>query len=567
MTWDEAKHPRGQVKNKGQFAKSRETPLENVNVGYRMWAFNRGMERQVPLFPRQQKKDFRAWSKNADPEQLHREAVGHAEYDRRSEEGASRWKLHRVSDERRIATEQALGSARDPLTGMHNATPADVMSRLAKAATWRREREATERANAKHERVVDAFNEAQRETSTIMRRINSDSSIVPTAEEMKIVEKAESALKTFVSTHEPIWRGQGRGVEAQWNHQMHTIFNQDEPMSATDLIERHGYDKDRALNVLRRNVVDYRNAVTVERNIARIRGRATPIREGEHEVSDLDTRQEHEENDKHLTEFRGHIASHYKDLHRKIVERKEEYRAKKEKSEESSDDEDSDRGRHQHLFEEGLNVPGLVRPDVVFNGSSYIITLRADRDFHDKQGKLVARKGDVVSDHIERDVKDGGSNIYNDYFRLRKEMQGHGIAQEVQAQAIKTYRENGVSKMTVYAFSNGRDMNGGLTWAKLGFEWESADERSHTLSRFKTHMIDKHSVSNDAAEEMIQKIKHPWELAHVEINGKKAGEEFLLVHQWHGSFDLDPNSDSSKYFAKYLEASRRKKMPKKSDAA
>lgn len=619
MTWDESKHPRGQEKNKGQFTKSREVPLDNRDGTYRLWAYNRGTERQVPLFPRQQKKDYRRWAENASSNDLYREAVGHAEFDRRrkaakDEDGnVGNFDMFPGNGRERTTT-AALGT--DASSPIPNLSPTGAMSIRATRA-FRREddarmaaQRAAERAlTAKRDSIVDNFHQSQRDVIDIMHRLNNDDSFVLSAAEMAIVEKADAALKKFVSTHNPIWQGEGRGPDAKWNAQMAAIYDQENPMSSSDVIEKAGYDKESARSKITHHTADYLAAVAHERNIARIRSRA---------AANEDDASEHRSTDESLTEFREHIADHRNTLIDEIDERKSEKKARREEKEQEKRDRKEEREReessgsddeeeHHRILESALTVPGLVHSRVSnstssYDGPEYELKMYADRDFYNDKGETIARKGELVSELVSRKFKEDGV-IYNDYFKLKKNAQGQGIAAEVQNQAIETYRKNGLKEMTVYAFSNGhiathdilktnpkngeavrdekgefeythragdgvaRDMNGGLTWAKLGFEWETPRDRLASLGRFKEYITNHHKVSDADAEVMIQKIQHPWDLAKVKINGRKAGESFLLTHQWHGRFDLDPESESSKYFAKYLEASRRKKMTKKDEAA
>lgn len=618
MTWDESKHPRGQAKNKGQFTKSREVPLDNRDATYRLWAYNRGMERQVPLFPRQQKKDYRRWAENASSSDLYREAVGHAEFDRRrkaakDEDGKVGYFDMFPGNVRERTTRSALGT--DAMSPIPNLSPTGAMS-IRAAGAFRREddarfaaqRAAERAATAKRDSIVDNFHQSQRDVNDIMHRLNNDDSFVPSAKEMAIVEKADAALKKFVSTHDPIWQGVGRGPDAKWNAQMAAIYDQENPMSSSDVIEKAGYDKESARSKIRHHTADYLATVAHERNIARIRSRAAT---NEEEAS------EHQSTREMLTEFREHIANHRNTLIDEIDERKAEKKARREEKEQKKREREEEREHeesgsddeeeHHRILESALTVPGLVHSRVSnssshYDGPEYELKMYADRDFYNDKGEIIAHKNELVSEFISRKFKEDGV-IYNDYFRLKKSAQGQGIAAEVQNQAIETYRKNGLKEMSVYAYSNGhiathdilktnpktgeavrnengefeythragdgvaRDMNGGLTWAKLGFEWESPNERLASLRGFKDYVVAHHKMSPADADVMIQKIQHPWELAKQRANGRNVGESFLLTHRWHGRFDLDPESESSKYFAKYLEASRRKKMTKKDEAA
>ncbi len=127
-------------------------------------------------------------------------------------------------------------------------------------------------------------------------------------------------------------------------------------------------------------------------------------------------------------------------------------------------------------------------------------------------------------------VEDGEIIMHNKWFRVFET--GQGLGSEIFARQVQAAREAGVSKLECLA-ARSSEMNGYITWAKFGYDGRiPPDIRPEVEDHF---------------GESITTIQ--------QLMATAGGMDWWQEHgvDWYATFDLDPDSYSSRHFESYLK--------------
>ncbi len=131
----------------------------------------------------------------------------------------------------------------------------------------------------------------------------------------------------------------------------------------------------------------------------------------------------------------------------------------------------------------------------------------------------------------------GNLHISNESFFVEDEYQGKGIGLEVFGRQVENAREFGIDHINVLA-GKSREMNGYYTWARFGYDANLDDMDNLSVD----NLVDIEARFGDVKtlQELMQKP-----------GGSSYWKEFGV--EFRGTFDLDPESVSSRVFDKYVE--------------
>lgn len=146
-------------------------------------------------------------------------------------------------------------------------------------------------------------------------------------------------------------------------------------------------------------------------------------------------------------------------------------------------------GHGEHQLDAAVDTLGVTHR--VDGGRS----VRMTGHFTDKDGRVQG----TFTRHIKQDA-DGTISVHHSTLDIHESHQGHGIGHEFNEHAYSSYREMGVSHVTVYATDVGQ-----YTWASAGFEFASKHTASTTTNEWLRHA--EHSARTDSEKAHLQTLR------------------------------------------------------------
>lgn len=597
-TFDEAKHPRGQVKNKGQFTKSAQF---GANGQARDWAvrlMNRmGGHSEVPtmevnartgkadrpilqgdLFPR----------RNAVEAHLNVDAIkGKLTMIKRLAGTATREKLLEYVNYVQRANQQVASN----VTGAWTGGPEDM-----------RFDHPTKAERASDEQVAIA-QKSRAATGAVLARLASD--------------MQQRALGNLEQTGRRIPL---REMEADWQR-FEDVAKSDrmlgriieipeqgtkggETFGSRHLDQRHPYDRDRIQRIGDRN----RGSALVA-SFARSYRQASEAREAIHQGADRDERLDnvithHAHRARELSDVFAPprpqgvlLVSVGKDVDDALREqsRREQdaadrkYEARANLSRLDSIKKDAATLPHPSFAPVQDAVKKALASDPreeVREGHVVIIAnegtvFDSTKDFHFRV-RIYSKDGATIGE-MSRTSHSATKEIHNNVFQMKDAFQGGGLAFHLQEHLFDAYRKAGYELVTVDAAgtrrdqikATGGDYCGNIAWAAMGFTWKDKAMRDEMRDQFHGWLRDNRRVyqkfeesayaNGRSIEEHLDAIvKHPWTLTRFKVDGvegeqAQAGKLFLAQsgQWWKGKFSLKPRSVSSRQFEAALEAKKK----------
>jgi GNAT superfamily N-acetyltransferase len=182
-------------------------------------------------------------------------------------------------------------------------------------------------------------------------------------------------------------------------------------------------------------------------------------------------------------------------------------------------------------------------------------------DFKDQHGTVVGSIQRTFS------VRDGKVVVDHDYFRIREEHQGKGVAADMMKQHDELYERIGATEINVHANID----VGGYTWALMGFDFASRRHHEEMIDRVADRIaqVENPGASWERRSSRIRELrdslsrqlpdafsiatyKHPG-FNHPE-HGDKLGKVAMLGTDWYGRRSLEKGSKTYEIGKNYYTA-------------
>jgi len=161
--------------------------------------------------------------------------------------------------------------------------------------------------------------------------------------------------------------------------------------------------------------------------------------------------------------------------------------------------------------------------------------LRVTTKFHNADGKRIGA--------IERVFAKNKKKVKHDFFMIKEEVQGKGIAKKVLQQSMEHYEALGYTEIELVANAD----VGGYAWSRYGFTAElegKLGDQLNNVSHWMNEFSDQISAEAKAVVDAAMKSEDPraiWAMADLTetVDGMPLGKRLLLGAKWNGKLDIN----------------------------
>lgn len=229
----------------------------------------------------------------------------------------------------------------------------------------------------------------------------------------------------------------------------------------------------------------------------------------------------------------------------------------------------SEKGAEKFLRKNNFNVSDIAKGFLLDHKGFKVNDLKIDifgPSFSAGSGSMVAVKGNIVDSggltvgNFSRSILPDINQAYHGSLLLDRSVQGKGISGALMRNHLELYRKLGLKEIELMASGQ----VGKYAWAVQGFNFSNITSpgpinKITTLKSlrdgFVTFLTKKTNQPVEVWSKIVGNFDEPIDFAKFRWKGEKLGKEFLLspnTKSWAGTFDLDPNSNSSKIFEDFI---------------